>query len=361
MLMCYGEAQGNASLALNIYRARFPNARHPRDPRVIVRAFQRVSENQPAVPRREGAGRPVRATVARHVLAAVRQNPRLGIRTTARLLFNRHRIRVSHWTVHKILRRDRQRAYHVHKVHALLPTDGPRRVEFCHWFLQQHDVDPTFAANVIWTDESMFTRNGMWNRRNSHIWAHTNPYVMQQTAHQNPWALNVWAGMYKSQILGPVFLPLRLNGPSYLQLLNSTIEGIVDEMPLADRRNAWFQHDGAPAHITDPVRRYLSQTFGDQWIGRFGPQSWPARSPDLTPLDFFLWGYIKNKVFVTECPSAAQMRDRIESAFTTLRAECARDPNFLPRVQNDIVRRAQICVQVDGGHFEPHLVRNNRD
>ncbi|UYV72787.1 hypothetical protein LAZ67_10000711 [Cordylochernes scorpioides] len=34
-----------------------------------------------------------------------------------------------------------------------------------------------------------------------------------------------------------------------------------------------------------------------QWIGRRGPIEFPARSPDLTPLDFFLWGTVKDGVY----------------------------------------------------------------
>ena len=41
----------------------------------------------------------------------------------------------------------------------------------------------------------------------------------------------------------------------------------------------------------------LNYVFLDGWIGRGGPTSWPPRSPDVTPLDFFLWGYVKTKVF----------------------------------------------------------------
>ncbi|GFU93114.1 hypothetical protein TNCV_206591 [Trichonephila clavipes] len=37
----------------------------------------------------------------------------------------------------------------------------------------------------------------------------------------------------------------------------------------------------------------LKNTFGDRLISRFGPVNWPPRSCDLTPLDYFLWGYVK--------------------------------------------------------------------
>jgi hypothetical protein len=49
----------------------------------------------------------------------------------------------------------------------------------------------------------------------------------------------------------------------------------------------WFQHDGAPPHYYRRVRQYLDKWRGDHWIGRGGSVAWPARSPDLTPLDFF--------------------------------------------------------------------------
>ncbi|GBM76658.1 hypothetical protein AVEN_94249-1 [Araneus ventricosus] len=52
----------------------------------------------------------------------------------------------------------------------------------------------------------------------------------------------------------------------------------------------WFQHDGTPAHFSIDVRLYLNVTYSQQGIGRGGPVLWPARSPDLNCLDYFLWG-----------------------------------------------------------------------
>ncbi|KAJ4439475.1 hypothetical protein ANN_07599 [Periplaneta americana] len=43
-------------------------------------------------------------------------------------------------------------------------------------------------------------------------------------------------------------------------------------------------------HYANHVRALLDDTFPDRWIGRGGPTPWPSRSPDMTPLDFFLWG-----------------------------------------------------------------------
>ena len=44
------------------------------------------------------------------------------------------------------------------------------------------------------------------------------------------------------------------------------------------------------------MRGRLDEEFADRWIGRGGPTAWPPRSPDVTPCDFFLWGFGKDRV-----------------------------------------------------------------
>ncbi|GFV68607.1 uncharacterized protein TNCV_2710221 [Trichonephila clavipes] len=53
-------------------------------------------------------------------------------------------------------------------------------------------------------------------------------------------------------------------------------------------------------HVTHSSchNRFIERhVFGDRLISRFGPVNWPPRSCDLTPLDYFLWGYVKPLVF----------------------------------------------------------------
>ncbi|GFY04745.1 uncharacterized protein TNCV_419991 [Trichonephila clavipes] len=56
----------------------------------------------------------------------------------------------------------------------------------------------------------------------------------------------------------------------------------------------WFQQVGATCHTARATIDLLKDTFGDRLISRFGPVNWPPRSCDLTPLDYFLWGYVKS-------------------------------------------------------------------
>lgn len=82
------------------------------------------------------------------------------------------------------------------------------------------------------------------------------------------------------------YFPGNLNKEKYLELLNEQL--LPDLLPLLDA-NAdimpIFMQDGCPAHNGRRVVPWL-----DEYI-------WPARSPDLTIMDFFLWGYIKNLLY----------------------------------------------------------------
>ena len=51
---------------------------------------------------------------------------------------------------------------------------------------------------------------------------------------------------------------------------------------------------------------------------RDGLTPWPPRSPDITPVDFFLWGYVKDKVFSTPVRDITNLKARITDAFATI-------------------------------------------
>ncbi|KAJ8947676.1 hypothetical protein NQ318_009560 [Aromia moschata] len=71
---------------------------------------------------------------------------------------------------------------------------------------------------------------------------------------------------------------------------NNNFPVLLENVPIQLRANICFQHDGAPPHKTRIVQQYLNETYGENWIGINRPTPWAPKSPDLTPLDFFLWG-----------------------------------------------------------------------
>jgi hypothetical protein len=104
------------------------------------------------------------------------------------------------------------------------------------------------------------------------------------------------------RIAGDIFLGLCYMTGS---LLNGVVifwelfyRGCLEDAPLDVRRNLWFQHDGYPVHYEEGVQQWLNATYPRRWIGRRWSIAWSPRSPDLTPVDCFLWGHLKGHGYV---------------------------------------------------------------
>ncbi|GFV34330.1 uncharacterized protein TNCV_4023451 [Trichonephila clavipes] len=78
----------------------------------------------------------------------------------------------------------------------------------------------------------------------------------------------------------------------------------IPELNNHDVQELWFQQDGATCHTARATIDLLKDTFSDRLISRFGPVNWPPRSCDLTPLDYFLWSYVKS-LFYADKPTNA--------------------------------------------------------
>lgn len=104
----------------------------------------------------------------------------------------------------------------------------------------------------------------------------------------------------------------------FMEFIRDNLPILLEDIPLNIRQRMWLQLDGAPAHFQINVRNELDRQYPNRWIGRGGPQNWPARSPDLTSLDFFLWGYVKNTVYDIPPTTPDDMKERIRTAFRTV-------------------------------------------
>jgi hypothetical protein len=77
--------------------------------------------------------------------------------------------------------------------------------------------------------------------------------------------------------------------------------------------------------------------------------TWPLRSPDATPCDFFVWSYIKDQVYVPPLPaSIPELKVRIRTAIETITAD------MLEKVWNELDYRVDVCKITKGAHIE-HL------
>ncbi|GFU09736.1 putative DD41D transposase [Trichonephila clavipes] len=82
-----------------------------------------------------------------------------------------------------------------------------------------------------------------------------------------------------------------------------------------------FQQDGTTYHIARATIDLLKDAFGDRLISRFRPVNWPPRSCDLTPLDYFLWGYVKSLVYADKPQTLDHLEDNIRRVIADIRPQ----------------------------------------
>jgi hypothetical protein len=249
-------------------------------------------------------------------------------------------------TTHKILHDNLKfRAYKIQVVQHLQDGDYAARMDACNALIQNIDNDNRFLANIIFSDEATFHISGHVNRHNCRIWGEENPHELYEHERDSP-KVSVWCGMTENRIYGPFFFDERtVNGAAYLNMLQNFLVPQLQQV-LGFLHRAIFQQDGAPPHFAVDVRAYLDQTFTDRWIGRAGPLVWPPRSPDLNPLDFYLWGHIKTMVYRTKPRSIDELKQRITDSVGTISVE------HLQNAFQEFERRIRLIVVQNGGHVE---------
>jgi hypothetical protein len=102
------------------------------------------------------------------------------------------------------------------------------------------------------------------------------------------------------------------------------------------------QQDEAPPHFYHHVRNHLDREMAGRWIDRGGPIAWPPSSPDLTSLEFFLWGYVKNIVYQVKINDLQHLKARVRDAVAMV------TPNMLQATWNEVEYRLDICRDTNG-------------
>lgn len=342
VLLLYGENRRQPVQTAQAFRAANPNG-----PRVTATTVRRIlasfHESGSVVAQRPRPGRPRTARTPEmrvDVLAKINAEPHSSTRQVAR------EAGISRRSLGRILKQEKFHPYKMEFHQALTEDDPDRRMEFCEWVQDKLLVDPQLAQHIMFSDEALFMLSGDVNRQNYRYWSDTNPHWMRGNRVQNSPRVMVWCGMWGERIIGPYFFDAAVTGNSYVDLLQSLVWPVLEDAPLQLRRHFYFQQDGASAHYSLQARRWLDSHLPGRWIGRRGPIEWPPRSPDLTPPDFFLWGYVKSVVFQTPPANLDILKQRITECIANIPA------NTLQRVQEAWKNRIQHCLWVNGQHFE---------
>lgn len=264
---------------------------------------------------------------------------------------------MSYTSVKRILQNHKVHPYRISYHQKLIPGDKEKRVDFCSWAIEKAYQNAEFFRNVLFTDESTFRSDRTMNRHNIRYYSQQNPTWRGEIMKQGRWSVNVWGGIVNDYVIGPYFFQGNLTGNIYLNFLRESLPMLLENVVLQVRNNMWFQHDGAPPHGTRDVTLFLTERHGLRWIGNRGnpwyanreaegPILWPPRSPDLNPLDYFLWGFVDNFVNATPCEGPNEMKDRIQEAFRAVNIDMLRS------TQENFIKRMHMCLAAEGGIFE---------
>lgn len=335
----------NAAAALREYGRKYPQRRRPS--KFIFRRTEtmfKATKNFTNTKRRREK-HVLNQEVELNILLYFQEHPQASIRNCSRIL------NVSVGSIHSILKKHKYRPYSKLPVQKLLLPDFNSRLLFCENIISRYrHYDPNIFSKILWTDESSFSTSGCFNRRNTHHWSSENPHCYKEIQHQGRQSIQVWCGILNNKIIGPIFFNGTLNGARYLMFLQENIAQFLDDIPLRQLGNIIWQQDGAPCHNTNQVQQHLNNNYRE-WIGRHGTILWPPRSPDLTPLDTFLWGYLKNKVYQENYLTIEIIQEKIQEEINFLNNNIY----ILNNVKNNIVKRYNLCIAQNGGHIE-HLL-----
>ncbi|XP_011859565.1 PREDICTED: uncharacterized protein LOC105557041 [Vollenhovia emeryi] len=316
MMRGFGDRERSYGDVVHLFNDTFRN-RAPISKSTAYRTCNRF-ERTGSVKDEPRSGRPKTATNEQKSLEVIlnfQENPHTSSRKVAQ------QTEISKTSVLQILKSHRYHPYKIKLVQELIGDDHDRRLEYYEEMMLQFDRNNQFLFWTCFSDEATFELSGSVNRHNMRYWTDENPHWMREHRTQYPEKVNVWAGILCNRIIGPFFIDGNLTSEKYVNLLNDNIIPAIQAIVGDAFENVWFQQDGAQVHFALIVRNVLNNVFPDRWIGRRGTIEWPPRSPDLSPLDFFYWGYLKSKVFETKPNDIEELKHRIVEASNDISLE----------------------------------------
>lgn len=140
-----------------------------------------------------------------------------------------------------------------------------------------------------------------------------------------------------------------VNGERYRRMITNYFWHELEDIAV---ENKWFQQDGATCHTAGATLAVLSEKFPGRIISRFGDVNWPPRSCDLTPLDFFLWGYVKSRVYANKPETLEHLKNNIRQVIAEI------PPEMYDKVIENYVKRIGCCRRSRGGHLIDIIFHN---
>lgn len=257
-------------------------------------------------------------------------------------------LRISRESLRTILQKDiKFHPYKISIVQKLEGRDYEQRENFA--VLMQVILADNENAVIFMSDEAHFYLDGEVNKQNMRYWAPNNPRnVHEKRLHSQ--RVTVWCAISPFGIIGPYFFEsedgetVTVNAERYTHMLRTFLRPQLRRLDI-EIENVFFQQDGATPHTARVSMQVLRRMFPGRLISRFGDIPWPPRSPDLSTCDFFLWGYLKSRVYSHKPRTLNDLKNAIREEVATIDAE------LIARVMADFLRRLESCIQEDGHHM----------
>lgn len=331
----FREGDKYSDLVKRKFSEKFPDSiiPHRNAVRTLIEKFRATGSVEDA----ERSGRPRKLDEQKllDISDSMAQSPKKSMRKLAQ----QHDIGVA--TAHKAVRQELNLfPYKVRCVQELKPSDNDKRLNYCHWFQRFINQNSEDILDVtFYTDEAWFHLGGYVNSQNTRLWSENNPRAIHEhSLHEAK--IGVWVAVSRARIVGPIFFTNTVNSERYC---SGILSNFTQQLTQVEMSNGWFQQDGATAHTSNISMAFLRNVFGERIISK---NLWPARSPDLTPPDFFLWGAAKQTVY----RNRPHTIDELKAAITAYISEIT--VLQLRKVFANKMKRVQCCIDVNGGHFE---------
>lgn len=335
---------GSVITTQRAFRIRFALGRHESVPdRKSIHVWVSNFRATGSALKRKSPGRPRTVTMPDNVArvrASVLQSPkRSAVKHAASLgLSDRSVRRILHSNLN-------MHPYKMMVTQELSIRDFETRRALCEDILQ--NIPPT--AVVIFSDEAHFHLAGTVNKQNFRYWAEGNPRELHQRPLHSP-HVTVWCGVAEFGVWGPYFFEedgqaVTVNSNRYCHMLETFLRPKFNQFIEDHEGEVWFQQDGATAHTARRSREILRELFPGRLLSLHGDIAWPPRSPDLTPCDYFLWGYLKAQVYKHRPRTMEALKEVITQEVANIPPEMTR------RAMENFRERLRQCVNNGGRHL----------
>lgn len=278
------------------------------------------------------------------MVKAVREKIRRNPQRSARKLASEHNI--SYTSMRRVLRYDlKLKPYKKKRRHGLTIKNIENRKQKCRVLLKRHA-----GSNIVFCDEKLFLLQPSLNVQNDRVYAVTLEDIPQNKRaaqrFQNVPKIMVWGAISTEAKFPLVFIKnnIRINAEYYKR--NILQQHLLPNAKKIFGNRKWvFQQDGAPAHRAKTVQRYLKEHVPD-FIDK---DSWPAASPDLNPLDYFVWGYMLSKLKDLNIAKVTNLA-KFESILVKIWDEMPMD--IVRAACNSFSERLRRVVKENGGRIE---------